>query len=114
MGQPGTQRYATELSGNGTTPRHATTPEVKNHQRWIAKGSPWDPKKRTTQASNSLLTRTLPLAPDVGTAHADLAECRLMVPLVPSGEPLIRVRGKSSPCRLLLHQGCVGKQTVAW
>ena len=34
--------------------------------------------------------------------------------MVPSGEPLIRVRGKSSPCRLLLRQVCVGKQTVAW
>ena len=26
-----------------------------------------------------------------------------------SGEPLIRVRGKSSPCRILLLQRCVGK-----
>ena len=34
---------------------------------------------------------------------------------VPSGEPLVRVRGKSSPCRLLLlRQVCVGKQTLAW
>ena len=31
-----------------------------------------------------------------------------------SGEPLIRVRGKSSPCRLLLCQGRVGKQESAW
>jgi hypothetical protein len=42
-GLPGTQLCATELSANGTTPRHATTPEVKNHHRWIAKGSTWDP-----------------------------------------------------------------------
>jgi hypothetical protein len=28
---------------NGTTQRHVTTPEVKNHHRWIAKGSTWDP-----------------------------------------------------------------------
>ena len=34
-------------------------------------------------------------------------------PTVPSGEPLIRVRGKSSTCRLLLRQVCMGKQTVA-
>jgi hypothetical protein len=32
----------------------------------------------------------------------------------PSGEPLIRVRGKSSPCRMLLRQGLVGKQESAW
>jgi hypothetical protein len=31
-----------------------------------------------------------------------------------TGKPLIRVRGKSSPCRLLLCQVCMGKQTVAW
>ena len=37
MGQPGTQWCATELSGNGTTPRHATTPEFKNHHQWIVK-----------------------------------------------------------------------------
>jgi hypothetical protein len=43
MGQPSTQWCATELSGNGTTPRHATLPKGKNHHRWIAKGSTWDP-----------------------------------------------------------------------
>ena len=32
--------------------------------------------------------------------------------MVPSGEPPIRVRGKSSPCRLLLRQVCVGKHTA--
>ena len=29
--------------------------------------------------------------------------------MVPSGEPLIRVRGMSSPCRLLPRRVCVGK-----
>jgi hypothetical protein len=35
--RPGT-RCATELSGNGTLPWHATKPEAKNHYRWIAEG----------------------------------------------------------------------------
>jgi hypothetical protein len=63
MGQPGTQLCVNELSGNGTTPRHATTPEVKNHHRWIANGFALG-RLRSTQASISLLTRTLPLAPE--------------------------------------------------
>jgi hypothetical protein len=69
MGQPGTQRCVTELSGQGTTPRHAATPAVKNNRRWIANGLALGPL-RSTQASISLLTRTLPLAPEVGTAQA--------------------------------------------
>ena len=52
-------RCATELSGNRATPRHATTPEVQNQHRWIAKGLALEPRWRSTQASISLLTRTL-------------------------------------------------------
>jgi hypothetical protein len=40
MGQPGTQRCVTELSGNGTTPRHATKTEVKNYY-WFPKNVPF-------------------------------------------------------------------------
>ena len=44
VGQPCTHLCVSELSCNGTTPLHATTPEVKIHHRWIAKGSStWDP-----------------------------------------------------------------------
>jgi hypothetical protein len=42
MGQPGTHRFATELSGNSTTPRHATTPEVKTTTGGLPRGSLWD------------------------------------------------------------------------
>jgi hypothetical protein len=30
-GEPGTQLCVNELSCDGTTPRHATTPEIKTH-----------------------------------------------------------------------------------
>ena len=69
------RRRATELSFNGTTLRHATTPDFKNHHRWIAKGLDQGPLKRSTQASISLLTRTLPLAPEVGTAKRCQPTC---------------------------------------
>jgi hypothetical protein len=52
--------------GLGRRPRHATTPEVKNHHRWIANGLALGPP-RSTQVSISLITRTLPLTPEVGT-----------------------------------------------
>jgi hypothetical protein len=57
----------TELSGNGTTPRHATTTKVQNHHRWIANEFALGPP-RSTQASITLLTRTLLLAPEIGKA----------------------------------------------
>jgi hypothetical protein len=67
MGQPGTQRCVTELSGNGTTPPFGNPPVVvfKLGRGGVpfALGTP-----RSTQPPISLLTRTLPLAPEVGTA----------------------------------------------
>jgi hypothetical protein len=41
MGQPSTQLCATELSGNGTLPWHATTPEAK--YQWLPRDRPGTP-----------------------------------------------------------------------
>ena len=43
IGQPGTHRFATELSGKCTTPRHTTTPEVKTITGALPRGSLCDP-----------------------------------------------------------------------
>jgi hypothetical protein len=52
MRQPGTQQCATELSGNGTLPWHATKPEAKNHHLWIAEGLSWDPYRGQRKPSS--------------------------------------------------------------
>jgi hypothetical protein len=77
VGQPGTQQCVTELSCNGTTQQHVT-PRLKppdtvgcqgadQNKRQHHQGARSGTSEVNLQACISLLTQTLPLAPEVGT-----------------------------------------------
>ena len=65
-------------------------------------GQPLPGERRFSSALGNRVFRSLSLSDD---------RPFIVLLLVTSCKPLIRVRGKSSPCRLLLCEVCVGKQT---